>query len=662
MSEKVSSIKAEPGKHQGAGMTAKGGVSFFKPLVQPKLTINQPNDQYEQEADAVADRVMRMQDNGQLQPNFFKPAPPVISRMCDHCKKEKEGKEIQREETDGSEITADAHLEKYVDSLGGNGEQLSSDVRSFYENRIGYDFSSVRVHTDTVAAKSAQSINALAYTSGNNIVFNSGQYAPGTDHGKRLLGHELTHVVQQSRSVQPKRIQRATVDVNGQRVTVDYSDIIYIADYLAGSQSLITSFTGAAPAAPVVSRITALTATQQQWLLFAMDVLSDNTTAVHAALNRTDAVDRLITRAASATTRPLGGNITNAQLFARDVLVSAGWTDVALTTGLSAPGAASQAIIDPIINPPATGGGAPGPLDVAALNARLVPAITTLLTAIDPANRTTVGRQSMTDIRAIGDLILAEARSFFSPLSDASAESVFNVTPAWTASANILDTTARASNQARRMNYLRNRANIVGRNATITTAIPDANIFTDVNFDGTRPADLAELVNIITTMEADPAIQPVVDRLVLHTGFQTGSGITTTIGIDPEFNSTLRTECEARWQTIDTLCHEVLHALVHPVFQNSSSRIGSRLVVSEGFAEVLGNELFNNRVITKASSDPVFKASLEAGITGTPCPVPAAGTIGYGAAGAGAETIRTTVGDSNFRAAYFLGRPDLIGI
>ena len=81
-------------------------------------------------------------------------------------------------------------------------------MRNFYEPRFGYDFNNVKVHTDTVAAKSAQSINALAFTSGNNIVFNNGQYSPDTDSGKRLLGHELTHVVQQRGSVNRKKLQR----------------------------------------------------------------------------------------------------------------------------------------------------------------------------------------------------------------------------------------------------------------------------------------------------------------------------------------------------------------------------------------------------------------------------------------------------------------------
>jgi len=161
---------------------------------QPKLTINNPNDEYEKEADAMADKVMRMQ-----QPFIqTKPLPLTsVQRKCAHCEEEEE-KKAQRKDMNGSETNADHTLESYVGNLNGSGQSLSNEVRNFYEPRFGYDFSNVRVHTDSVAAKSTQSINAMAYTSGNNIVFNSGQYSPNTDSGKRLLGHELTHVVQQN--------------------------------------------------------------------------------------------------------------------------------------------------------------------------------------------------------------------------------------------------------------------------------------------------------------------------------------------------------------------------------------------------------------------------------------------------------------------------------
>jgi uncharacterized protein DUF4157/lysine-specific metallo-endopeptidase family protein len=66
------------------------------------------------------------------------------------------------------------------------------------EQQAKYDFSNVRVHTDALAAKSADKVNALAYTVGNNVVFGAGQYAPNTNVGRQLLAHELTHVAQQS--------------------------------------------------------------------------------------------------------------------------------------------------------------------------------------------------------------------------------------------------------------------------------------------------------------------------------------------------------------------------------------------------------------------------------------------------------------------------------
>ncbi len=77
------------------------------------------------------------------------------------------------------------------------GQPLDVGTCAFIESRFGRDFSQVRVHTDARAAESAQAVNALAYTVGQNVVFGRGQYAPGTMEGRRLLMHELTHVLQQ---------------------------------------------------------------------------------------------------------------------------------------------------------------------------------------------------------------------------------------------------------------------------------------------------------------------------------------------------------------------------------------------------------------------------------------------------------------------------------
>jgi hypothetical protein len=83
-------------------------------------------------------------------------------------------------------------------------------VRAFFEPRFGHDFGGVRLHTGAQAADSASSINALAYTVGRDVVFGAGQFSPDTDTGRRLLAHELTHVVQQTASTSPGMIQRDT--------------------------------------------------------------------------------------------------------------------------------------------------------------------------------------------------------------------------------------------------------------------------------------------------------------------------------------------------------------------------------------------------------------------------------------------------------------------
>lgn len=82
--------------------------------------------------------------------------------------------------------------------LGSSGKPLDGEMRDLMESRFGHDFSRVRVHTDAKAADSAHAIDALAYTTGRDVVFGAGQYAPGTADGIRLLAHELTHVVQQA--------------------------------------------------------------------------------------------------------------------------------------------------------------------------------------------------------------------------------------------------------------------------------------------------------------------------------------------------------------------------------------------------------------------------------------------------------------------------------
>ena len=99
------------------------------------------------------------------------------------------------------------------ETLSSAGQPLDGGTRAYMEPRFGYDFSHVRVHADTKAAESAQAIKARAYTSGSKMVFGRGQYSPGTSEGRQLLGHELTHVMQQSDITSAGNIEKQSVAV-----------------------------------------------------------------------------------------------------------------------------------------------------------------------------------------------------------------------------------------------------------------------------------------------------------------------------------------------------------------------------------------------------------------------------------------------------------------
>ncbi|MEO0375316.1 MAG: DUF4157 domain-containing protein, partial [Cyanobacteria bacterium P01_A01_bin.17] len=161
------------------------------PTIQTKLTVGQPNDKYEREADRVAEQIMRMPAVASMGNVGTQFRPPTIQRMCATCDEEKK---LQTKEMSGSTPEVTPAIASCIQSLQGSGQPLSASTRFFFESRFRHDFSKVQTYTDAI---STHNFNARAYTVGHNIVFAPGQYAPETNAGKRLLAHELTHVVQQ---------------------------------------------------------------------------------------------------------------------------------------------------------------------------------------------------------------------------------------------------------------------------------------------------------------------------------------------------------------------------------------------------------------------------------------------------------------------------------
>jgi hypothetical protein len=131
---------------------------------------------------------------------------PLVQRQVEP-EEEEEEEIVQAKESASQAPEVTPGLESRIQSLKGGGQPLPESVRAFFEPFFGYDFSQVRVHNDTQAAESTKAINARAFTLGKDVVFGAGQYAPETSSGKRLLAHELTHVVQQADEV-PTGIQR----------------------------------------------------------------------------------------------------------------------------------------------------------------------------------------------------------------------------------------------------------------------------------------------------------------------------------------------------------------------------------------------------------------------------------------------------------------------
>ncbi len=171
--------------------------------MQKKLKVNAPGDMYEQEADRIADQMVHMSD----------PKPQRAYACGDNCPayQADEGirARVQSKPARMQNGISNALAPPIVHAaLASTGRSLDSDVQEFMESQFGQSFSHVRVHTDPSAQHSAQSIGARAYTVGSEIVFGAGQYVPATSEGRRLLAHELTHVMQQSGLNERDMIQR----------------------------------------------------------------------------------------------------------------------------------------------------------------------------------------------------------------------------------------------------------------------------------------------------------------------------------------------------------------------------------------------------------------------------------------------------------------------
>lgn len=179
-------------------------------FIQAKLTVSQPGDPYEQEADRVADQVLRKvaatgpalstqdgessvqraEDSTTSDENA--PGNPLIDQI--NTILEQDGVQA-KSESDGFNVSDG--FESELAGTKGAGQPIPGPAKAEMESAFGADFSGVRLHTDSHAVVMSRSVNAHAFTHGNDIYFNQGMFNPSTRAGQHLLAHELTHTIQQ---------------------------------------------------------------------------------------------------------------------------------------------------------------------------------------------------------------------------------------------------------------------------------------------------------------------------------------------------------------------------------------------------------------------------------------------------------------------------------
>ncbi|NOU16599.1 MAG: DUF4157 domain-containing protein [Bacteroidales bacterium] len=203
-------------------------------IIQPKLEVNPPNDIYEKQADEVANRVSRMpgnaQDNLQMQPKEDEDKKLQM-------KSEEEDKNLQMKSEEDESVSrppedeekgkiqmsvgsssnnqvpqVSSSLASQLNSTKGQGSPLSEGVSREMGQKIGGNFNNVRVHTDDNAVRMNKELGAKAFTHGNDIYFNNGQYNPENSSERHLLVHELTHVIQQKQHSAQRKIMRAVTE------------------------------------------------------------------------------------------------------------------------------------------------------------------------------------------------------------------------------------------------------------------------------------------------------------------------------------------------------------------------------------------------------------------------------------------------------------------
>jgi hypothetical protein len=201
-------------------MRSNSQFDFPKSDSKPKLKINRPGDMYEREAETVAEQRTKMPPPGAVSSQDRERNVDSKCSAYDMNKEEMgEGEKmttIQRKASGDINLEASDEITNEINNLRLIGAPLlDANTKEIMMSNFGYDFNKIRIHADQRAARSAKSLDALAYTVGNDIVFAEGHYKPNTIEGRKLLTHELTHVLQQSKLGEASPVIRRKLNTLG---------------------------------------------------------------------------------------------------------------------------------------------------------------------------------------------------------------------------------------------------------------------------------------------------------------------------------------------------------------------------------------------------------------------------------------------------------------
>lgn len=206
----ISDVSPRSPKNRGTDFQRGDAQNYQIPSLQTKLTIGQPHDKYEQEADRVALQVVQ-QINSPANTKSIQEQSVKRHTEEEEIQAKPEITSILRQGASTQE-KASTELESAINSARGSGQPLAPNLQQSMGQAMKVDFSGVRVHTDAKSDQLNQSIQARAFTTGQDVFFRQGEYQPGSRSGQELIAHELTHVVQQNGALQyPKVLSREII-------------------------------------------------------------------------------------------------------------------------------------------------------------------------------------------------------------------------------------------------------------------------------------------------------------------------------------------------------------------------------------------------------------------------------------------------------------------